>query len=462
MASPTHFNSTPWTFSILESGIDPETERTRVSNATGLLEQDKRDETLAAVEIATLAIILLAAILGNLFMVVGIWRQLQFRPMSRMYFFMLHLSVADLLVAVFNILPQLLWDITYRFQGTDSLCRAVKYFQVMVLYLSSYILMFMAVDRYKALCCDAFSPWNSLLAAKIMVAAAWVMAIGFAAPQAVIFTLKEIAPGVLDCWGTFIEPWGTKTYVTWFVISIFVVPLLVISTSYGVISYRIWTYTSEPRSWNSSKCQFWKKCSCCPGKHLRQSARSVDDHVVLETAESSPLSQKTTIELNERVKSHVASDRKRQKRNMITDAKIKTLQLTLAVVICFFVCWAPFCVAQLVLVYNPPADLKDVDPVTVILLLLASLNSCTNPWIYLMFSGSLLNQLRVCLGMRLSRPRSNESIGDEPSPKKPPKEDKRLNKRSPQHLADTYGHVLVPYTLTPHDHNQASTNSEEV
>lgn len=42
----------------------------------------------------------------------------------------------------------------------------------------------------------------------------------------------------------------------------------------------------------------------------------------------------------------------------------------------------------------------DVSPVAVIILLLASLNSCSNPWIYLAFSGSLLNQMRVCIQPR--------------------------------------------------------------
>ena len=39
----------------------------------------------------------------------------------------------------------------------------------------------------------------------------------------------------------------------------------------------------------------------------------------------------------------------------------------------------------------------DISPVAVICLLLASLNSCTNPWVYLAFSGSLLNQMRVMI-----------------------------------------------------------------
>lgn len=40
-------------------------------------------------------------------------------------------------------------------------------------------------------------------------------------------------------------------------------------------------------------------------------------------------------------------------RRQISQAKMKTLKLTLTVVICFFVCWAPFCITHLVIAYNP-------------------------------------------------------------------------------------------------------------
>jgi hypothetical protein len=73
-----------------------------------------RDENLAKLEIATLSVILLLAVVGNGCMLVALRKILQIRPMSRMYFFMLNLSVADLMVAFGNILPQLIWDITFR------------------------------------------------------------------------------------------------------------------------------------------------------------------------------------------------------------------------------------------------------------------------------------------------------------------------------------------------------------
>ncbi len=89
-----------------------------------------RDERLAVIEVSTLSAILLLAVTSNLTMLIALIRQRTNRPLSRMYFFMMHLSLADLLVSIFNILPQLAWDITFRFYGGDVLCRFVKYAQV--------------------------------------------------------------------------------------------------------------------------------------------------------------------------------------------------------------------------------------------------------------------------------------------------------------------------------------------
>ena len=87
----------------------------------------QRNEHLAVIEIGTLSVILVLAVVSNLFMMVAIWRQRRNRPLSRMYFFMLHLSMADLMVAIFHILPQLAWDITYSFQGGASFVHSLHH-----------------------------------------------------------------------------------------------------------------------------------------------------------------------------------------------------------------------------------------------------------------------------------------------------------------------------------------------
>lgn len=363
-------------------------------NSTNLTElvSSTRDEKLASVEIGTLSVILVLAVTSNLAMLIVIWRQRRNRPLSRMYFFMMHLSLADLLVAIFNILPQLAWDITYRFKGGDVLCRFVKYTQVMTLYLSTYILMFMAVDRYRAVCCRNLH-WNSLKMAKCFVAASWVMSVIFSIPQAVIFHEEEISEGVTDCWVQFVEPWGAKAYVTWFVVSIFGAPLLVIGVCYGVICRQIWIYSqsAQPvaspvisstcairsslsetgstlsiiRRWFLRASLRWQKSrsSITTNKNHTATANSsrLSDSIPLRSLATQPPSQTESRKIRVLPPKPQCCQQmplRRSNSNRITKAKMKTIKLTLAVVLCFVACWAPFCITQLIMVYCPPTNRK--------------------------------------------------------------------------------------------------------
>ena len=72
-----------------------------------------RNEALAKAEIAILGSILFMALFGNLIVIVIlIYRK---RKLSRMQMFIIHLAVADISVALFQVLPQLVMDITFRF-----------------------------------------------------------------------------------------------------------------------------------------------------------------------------------------------------------------------------------------------------------------------------------------------------------------------------------------------------------
>lgn len=85
---------------------------------------------------------------------------------------------------VFQVLPQLIWDITEKFQGPDFLCRSIKYLQIVGMFASSYMIVAMTVDRHHAICCPlqayrggAVSRWNT----PVMVA--WGLALVLSIPQ---------------------------------------------------------------------------------------------------------------------------------------------------------------------------------------------------------------------------------------------------------------------------------------
>lgn len=100
-----------------------------------------------------------------------------------MYFFILHLCVADLTCALLNVLPQLCWKVTYRFHGGPVLCKLVKYGQTSGPYLSSYVLVATALDRYHAICEPlTYSAWTERYSA-LTVAAAWALTLLLCVPQ---------------------------------------------------------------------------------------------------------------------------------------------------------------------------------------------------------------------------------------------------------------------------------------
>ncbi|KAM6289062.1 vasopressin V2 receptor-like, partial [Aegotheles albertisi] len=76
-----------------------------------------------------------------------------------------------------------------------------------------------------------------------------------------------------------------------------------------------------------------------------------------------------------------------QPRGGLGRARAKSHRMAMVVLGVYVGCWAPFFCAQLWAVWDPRAPVEG--PAFTILMLLANLNSCTNPWIYAAFSSSL-------------------------------------------------------------------------
>uniref|UniRef100_A0A3Q4H009 Arginine vasopressin receptor 2 n=1 Tax=Neolamprologus brichardi TaxID=32507 RepID=A0A3Q4H009_NEOBR len=270
-----------------------------------------------------------------------------------------HISFLPLLF-LSEVLPQLVWDAKGRFPGPDFLCRLVKYLQVLGMFASSYMIVAMTVDRHYAICCPlqahrsgATKRWNSF------IVLAWVLSLLLSLPQVFIFSRSELAPGVYECWGNFAESWGLKAYVTWMTLAIFVLPVLIITI-----------------------CQVEQ--------------REPEDKMLLET-KIYPLSSfflqvRIFKEIHNNL--YLKSDcrlcpaalpqlRKETQRGKRGGGEGKSN--------------VPFYVSPLA--YNNPGN--DSSVVFTLLMLLASLNSCTNPWIYSAFSSSVSPELRLLLHCRL-------------------------------------------------------------
>ncbi len=258
-------------------------------------EDEERDELLAKVEIALLSIIFVSAAILNTALLLILWRQR--KQMSRMRVFVFHLCLADLVVAFFQVCPQLIWDITDRFVGPDLVCRLVKYLQVLGMFLSTYMIVVMTVDRHQAVCNPMVKFQRRRARLNIPVCIAWGISLLGSLPQVFIFSQVEVAPGVFDCWAKFVQPWGLQTYITWTTLVIFVLPVITL-------------VVCQVRIYRAIQINLYQKI---------QQQGSV----------GLPLPSRA---------SGVAG---------MSRARVKTLKMTVVIVLAYIGCWAPFFTVQL-------------------------------------------------------------------------------------------------------------------
>lgn len=103
---------------------------------------------------ALLSTLLSLTLLSNVFSIAAI--RARARKISRMYYFLLHLSVADALTALLTLAPELVWTLQQQQEveeeeggadaaspgrrwesslGAEALCKSVKFFQMLAPYL---------------------------------------------------------------------------------------------------------------------------------------------------------------------------------------------------------------------------------------------------------------------------------------------------------------------------------------
>ncbi|XP_046351795.1 cephalotocin receptor 1-like [Haliotis cracherodii] len=344
-----------------------ETHNSSTSNTTRL---GGRSEELAKVEIAVQSIILYFAIFGNLFVLIVL--RLRKQKLTRMQCFIVHLSLADIFVGIFNVLPQLVWDITYRFSGNDFLCRSMKYFQLVAMYASSYVLVMTAIDRYVSICHPLTSQTMNPKRVHLMTLLAWGLALIFSIPQIIIFSRKEVYKGIYDCWATFDPPWTDYLNTVWSFVSIYALPTLLLAFCYGRICHVVWISVGSKEDNRLNRKRKNKSIMWRITFRKSQNQQNTEDETDPKLFKSNSMNPR----------GHVRS---------MSKSKVKTIKMTLAVVLCYVICWTPFYTALMWSTFDENAHLTSTS--MTIILLLASLNSCTNPWIYLCFSGRICGKV---------------------------------------------------------------------
>uniref|UniRef100_F1L168 Vasopressin V1a receptor n=1 Tax=Ascaris suum TaxID=6253 RepID=F1L168_ASCSU len=304
-----------------------------------------------------MAAVMTLAILGNLFLVLIIVRgnAVIRRRISPVQLLLLHTCVADLLFALLSLGTEILIILTYPyFEGPGWLCQLVRYLQMFPLYASPFLLVAISADRFQAICrplanfrSDRFRRPNCL------ASAAWISALICSLPQ--IFIWYKTDSG--EC--ATIYGRGVTLLKSVYVISFntvaWLLPSIMAASFYYCVCKAVW----------ASNFPYCNDIQVSPATKL-------------DVCNSQSFQTQFYVERIRRDTGHM----KRQMTEL-DRKRVQTVRLTMTIIICNFFLWAPFCVVNVLQAFAP--RLLSAELITYIVIL-GNLNSCVNPWIYILFN----------------------------------------------------------------------------
>lgn len=246
---------------------------------------------------------------------------------SRINTMLIHLAIADLMVTFLMMPLEIIWAATVTWWAGDTACRITAFFRIFGLYLSSFILICISIDRYFAV----LKPMNLSdvdRRGKVMLTFAWVSSILCSFPQILVFHVERhpLYPWYEQCvtFNAFHTRAQELGYYFFCMFMMYTLPLLVIVFSYASILAEIYRRSREP--------------------------------------------------LNDRFR--------RSSLGFLGRARSRTLKMTITIVVVFLVCWTPYYV-MCVWHWIFPESAQHVDlRIQKALFLFACTNSCMNPIVY--------------------------------------------------------------------------------
>ncbi|XP_051876620.1 probable G-protein coupled receptor 150 [Pristis pectinata] len=297
--------------------------------------------------IISMTVIFTLAFIGNVAVLHKIYCSKSKR--RKIDFLVTNLAAADLCVSIMTLLPQIIWEILEdEWLAGDLACRFFKVFQAFGLIASSNIIAIIASERFHVI----VNPKQSPFPTEILTTVSWICALLLAAPQAFAFKLT-IQGESGKCLNTFgqMPKWHFQMYITFGAIAVFFAPFCALCVAFTRILWTVW--------WRAS---------------------------VIEPSR------------NEDRKQHDPSIRTIAPSSSIRRAKIKTLKMTLVIIIFFIVCGLPYFIFEMKVAFGTISE-ADTEMIAVLGILVVS-NSAINPYVYLFFKTNNVHlrrlEKRVC------------------------------------------------------------------
>ena len=132
------------------------------------------------ISVVSYSVLLVIGGLGNLMVFMTLFRNRHRR--SRVNRFIMHLSVADMIVTFVMMPLEIGWHLTVSWQAGDASCRALMFFRAFGFYLSSFILVSISLDRYFAIA-RPLSLTDANHRGSLMLVLAWIFSVIASIPQ---------------------------------------------------------------------------------------------------------------------------------------------------------------------------------------------------------------------------------------------------------------------------------------
>lgn len=139
-----------------------------------------------AVKAAVLTVMAILSFVGNTWTIVSIRMnrsgKRSHQTWSAVYTLILHLSIVDLLVTLFCLAGEAAWSYTVAWLAGNAMCKIFKFLQMFSLYLSTFVLVLIGVDRFVVV----KYPMKSLNTARRLnrlIVFIWVLSLILSIPQ---------------------------------------------------------------------------------------------------------------------------------------------------------------------------------------------------------------------------------------------------------------------------------------
>uniref|UniRef100_A0A146LNL0 Gonadotropin-releasing hormone receptor n=2 Tax=Lygus hesperus TaxID=30085 RepID=A0A146LNL0_LYGHE len=295
----------------------------------------------AATRAVVLAVMAAISFVGNFLTIISIatsrnGRRRRQQSWSAVYTLILHLSVSDVFVTLFCLAGEAAWSYTVSWNAGNAACKIFKYLQMFSLYLSTFTLVLIGLDRFIAV----RYPIRAISAAKrcsSFVVGAYVLSFILSIPQLVIFheSTGPFYEEFRQCvtYGFYTEPWQEQLYTTFSFVCMFMLPLAILVASYVAT---IVTISQSDKMFRSES--------------------AVDGH-----------NGRNKLDFN--------------RRRLIHRAKMKSFRISLVIVAAFIVWWTPYYAMMIIFMFlNPDKQLSEELQKGIFFFGMS--NSLVNPLIY--------------------------------------------------------------------------------